>query len=52
MHDVVVTRRADGAEVLRVPAGDPQDAGAMLQAVKAELRTTSAEEFVRGWAAP
>jgi hypothetical protein len=50
VHDVVVTRRADGAEVLRFPAGDPFEAGDMLQAVTTELESATPEAFLRSWA--
>ncbi|MGY1722854.1 hypothetical protein [Blastococcus sp. SYSU DS0533] len=49
VHDVVVTRRADGGEVLRVPAGDPLAAGDVLQAVRTELGTLRPGEFLRAW---
>jgi hypothetical protein len=34
VHDVVVTRRTDGAEVLREPAGHPLTAGDMLAGIR------------------
>ncbi|MGY2001822.1 hypothetical protein [Blastococcus sp. SYSU DS1024] len=49
VHDVVVTRRDDGTEVLRFPAGDPFAAGDMLRAVDTELATTGPDEFLRAW---
>ena len=49
VHDVVVTRRDDGAEVLRVPAGEPMTAGDLLRSVRAELDRLGPEEFLAGW---
>ncbi|MCA0146845.1 hypothetical protein [Blastococcus sp. LR1] len=49
VHDVVVTARDDGAEVLRVPAGEPMLAGDLLAAVRAELNRSTVEEFLRSW---
>ncbi|MGY1849488.1 MULTISPECIES: hypothetical protein [unclassified Blastococcus] len=49
VHDVVVTRRDDGREVLRFPAGDPFAAGDMLRAVDTELATLGPEEFLQAW---
>ena len=51
MHDVVVIRRDDGTEVLRVPAGDPYAAGDLLAMVRTELAGTDAESFLRAWSA-
>lgn len=47
--DLVVTRRDTGAEVLRVAAGQPQEADRMLQATRRDLETMSVEGFVRAW---
>lgn len=46
--DLVVRRRATGAEVLRTPAdlGDPQH---LLDTVRDDLRTKTVEQFVREW---
>ena len=49
VHDVVVVRRADGEEVLRVPAGDPLLPGEMLARVRAELDSLDPETFLAGW---
>lgn len=46
--DLVVRRRATGAEVLRTPAdvGDPEH---LLATVRADLESKGVEEFVREW---
>lgn len=46
--DLVVRRRAGGAEVLRTAAdiGDPH---LLLQTVRRDLETKTVEEFVREW---
>jgi hypothetical protein len=49
VHDVVVTRRADGAEVVREPAGDPLVAGDMLAGVRQDLATLDPETFLAQW---
>ncbi len=49
VHDVVVRRRDDGAEVLRVPTEDPTAPGAVLQAIRDELDAVGPEEFLAGW---
>ncbi|MCZ2847954.1 hypothetical protein [Modestobacter sp. VKM Ac-2978] len=51
LHDVVVTRRADGAEVLRVWAGDPMDPGDMLAQVRRQLAERSPADFLAEWGA-
>lgn len=51
MHDVVVTTRADGREVLRVPAEDPLLPGDLLAQVRAELDRLDPESFLRAWGA-
>lgn len=51
LHDVVVTRRADGAEVLRVSAGDPAVPGDMLAVVQRLLEECSPAEFLAEWGA-
>jgi len=51
VHDVVVTRRDDGAEVLRVEAGDPFQEGDALARMRAELERLPAEEFLARWQA-
>ncbi|MFP7834581.1 hypothetical protein [Marisediminicola sp. LYQ134] len=46
--DLVVRRRASGAEVIRTPAdvGDPHY---LLETVRRDLETKSVDEFVREW---
>ena len=51
LHDVVVTRRADGVEVLRVWAGDPAVPGDMLAQVQRQLADRSPAEFLAEWGA-
>ena len=51
VHDVVVRRRDDGTEVLRVPAGDPYLAGDLLARIRAELADSDPESFLRAWSA-
>lgn len=52
VHDVVVTRRTDGAEVLRVPAGEPLLAGDLLGQIRDELERVDAETFLAAWSEP
>jgi hypothetical protein len=52
MHDVVVTRRRDGAEVLRVPADEPLRAGERLAQIRSELERLDPETFLTGWSEP
>ncbi|WP_369256483.1 hypothetical protein [Geodermatophilus amargosae] len=49
VHDVVVRRRDDGAEVLRVPSEDPTAPGAVLWAIRDELGSVGPEEFLARW---
>jgi hypothetical protein len=51
VHDVVVTRRDDGSEVLREPAGDPTVAGDLLAQIRAELASTDPDSFLQEWSA-
>jgi hypothetical protein len=51
LSDVVVTRRADGAEVLRVPAGDPNVPGDMLHLVQRQLAELPPADFLAEWGA-
>ena len=51
VHDVVVTRRDDGTEVLRVPAGDHWQEGDRLAHVRCELAGSDPESFLRDWSA-
>ena len=51
LHDVVVTRRADGVEVLRVSAGDPNVPGDMLGLVNQQLADLTPAEFLDEWGA-
>lgn len=47
--DVVVRRRDDGLEVLRVAAGPPEEAAATLAEVEEQLRTLTPAEFRHRW---
>jgi hypothetical protein len=49
VHDVVVARRDDGTEVLRVPAGDPHVPGDMLRLVQRQLAEQDLPTFLAGW---
>ena len=49
VHDVVVRRRDDGTEVLRVPSEDPTAPGHMLSAVRDELGAVGPDEFLARW---
>ena len=49
VHDVVVRRRDDGAEVARVPVEDPQLPGDTLRFVEEALASCDPEEFLAGW---
>ena len=49
VSDVVVTRRRDGREVLRVPAGDPNVPGTMLGLMRSQLDELTAAEFMEEW---
>ena len=51
LFDVVVTRRADGAEVLRVGAGDPNVPGDMLGLVNQQLADLDPQTFLDEWGA-
>ena len=51
LHDVVVTRRTDGAEVLRVSAGDPNVPGEMLGLVQQHLADLTPAAFLAEWGA-
>ena len=51
LSDVVVTRRADGAEVVRVSAGDPTVPGEMLGLVQRHLAELSPAAFLAEWGA-
>jgi hypothetical protein len=52
VHDVVVNRREDGAEILRVPAGGPLQAGRLPAHIRAELECLDPEAFLAGWPEP
>ncbi|WP_245177106.1 gamma carbonic anhydrase family protein [Geodermatophilus sp. DF01-2] len=52
MSDVVVRRRRDGTEVLRLPAGDPLVPGDQLQHVRDMLDALGTQEFLRAWRHP
>lgn len=46
-----MTRRDDGTEVLREPAGPPLHAGDLLAQVRAELERVDPETFLADWSA-
>ena len=50
VHDVVVTRRDEGSEVLRLPAGQPLLAGESLARIRADLERLDPDSFVAEWA--
>ena len=52
VFDVVVRRRDDGAEVLRVPSEDPAVPGDVLQAIRGELDAMTPEQFLAEWSVP
>lgn len=47
--DLVVSRRDTGAEVLRVRAGQFEEAGHLLEHTWRDLASMTVEEFVRSW---
>ena len=49
VHDVVVRRRDDGTEVLRVPAGDPTVPGDLLRLVQRQLEEHDVATFLAEW---
>ena len=49
LSDVVVTRRRDGVELLRVEAGDPNVPGEMLGFVQRQLESLEPAAFLAGW---
>ena len=49
VHDVVVFRRDDGREVLRVPAEDPTLSGDLLAVVRGQLDRMDAGTFLADW---
>jgi hypothetical protein len=51
LSDVVVTRRSDGAELVRVTAGDPNVPGEMLALVQRQLDELAPEAFLAEWGA-
>jgi hypothetical protein len=51
VHDVVVTRRDDGTEVLREPAGVPLLAGELLGRIRDEMERLDRDTFLEGWSA-
>jgi hypothetical protein len=52
VSDVVVRRRDDGSEVLRVEAGDPNVPGDMLRFVQGQLEELDPGTFLAEWGAP
>ncbi|WP_448615148.1 hypothetical protein [Modestobacter sp. URMC 112] len=51
LSDVVVTRRRDGLELVRVPAGDPNVPGDMLALVQRQLDELDPGTFLAEWGA-
>ena len=51
VHDVVVTRRDDGTELLREPAGTPLLAGELLGQIRDEMERLDPDTFLEGWSA-
>jgi hypothetical protein len=51
VHDVVVTRRDDGTEVLREPAGVPLLAGELLGQIRDEMERLDPDTFLDEWSA-
>ena len=49
LHDVVVTRQDDGAEVLRVPAGDPNVPGNAMVVVQQDLDRPDPAALLARW---
>ena len=49
VHDVVVSSRADGRELLRVPAEDPLLPGDLLAQIRAELERLDPDDFLAAW---
>jgi hypothetical protein len=47
--DLVVIRRETGAELMRKPAGDRQEASGALARARADLLTLSVEDFASEW---
>ena len=47
----MVTRRSDGAELVRVPAGDPMVVGDLLASVQRQLDELAPAAFLAGWGA-
>ena len=47
--DVVVRRRADGVEVLRVPAGPSEEAALTLEEIEEQLRSVTPDAFRERW---
>ena len=49
VHDVVVTRRADGEEVLRVPTEDVLSEGDLLAYMRQQMEEMDEESFLADW---
>jgi hypothetical protein len=47
--DLVISRRIDGSEVVRIPAGDAITAENLLVSTRAQLDRQSSEEFLESW---
>lgn len=50
--DLVVARRSNGGEVLRVSAGTAEEAGRLLARVRRDLDEKCVADFVAEWRAP
>jgi hypothetical protein len=49
VHDLVVIRRTDNAEVLRVPAEDPLTVGDLVAYMREQLEELDEEAFLAEW---
>jgi hypothetical protein len=47
--DLVISRRSDGSEVVRISAGDRVEAGNLLASARAQLEKQSSEQFLKSW---
>lgn len=50
--DVVVRRIDDAAEVVRLPVTGSEETGVLLDDVRGDLETLSADDFAERWAIP
>ena len=51
-HDLLVTRRETGGEILRIAAGTLMQADGLLQHVRRDLETKTVGEFLAEWRLP